>query len=121
MPLPKPIVLVVEDEALLRLSAVDMIETAGFEVLEAANATEAIAILEARHDVCIVFTDIDMPRGMDGMKLAAAIRDRWPPIHLILTSGHVRPPAEALPAASVFFPKPYRETDIIATMRRLAA
>lgn len=82
----RKVVLVVEDEPILRMTAVDMVEDAGFEAVEAADATEAIRILERRLDIRIVFTDIDMPRGIDGMKLAALIRDRWPPIEIILTS-----------------------------------
>jgi CheY-like chemotaxis protein len=81
-------VLVVEDEVLSRLHAVDLVEDAGYTAIEASNADEAIAILEARKDIRIVFTDIDMPGSMDGLKLAHAIRKRWPPIELILTSGH---------------------------------
>jgi CheY-like chemotaxis protein len=115
------VVLVVEDEPLLRMAAVDMIETAGFIVVEAADATQAVEILESRPDIRIVFTDIDMPRGMDGIKLAALIRDRWPPIHIIITSGHLNPPASHLPADSVFFSKPYREMEVLATIRRMAA
>ncbi|UXS01367.1 response regulator [Agrobacterium tumefaciens] len=121
MPMSAPKILVVEDEPLLRMAAVDMIEAEGFEAIEAADATEAIAILETRPDITIVFTDIDMPRGMDGMKLAALIRDRWPPIHLIITSGHMTPARTSLPENSVFFSKPYRERDVIAQMRRMAA
>jgi CheY-like chemotaxis protein len=117
----KPVVLVVEDEPLLRMAAVDMIEAAGFEVVEAADATQAVEILEGRLDITIVFTDIDMPRGMDGMKLAALVRDRWPPIHIIITSGHMTPPTSHLPANSVFFPKPYREMDVVAAIRKMAA
>ena len=116
-----PVVLVVEDEPLLRMAAVDMVEAAGFRALEAADATEAIAILESRLDVGIVFSDIDMPRGMDGLRLAEVIRNRWPPIHLILTSGHVTPPAGKLPAGSAFFPKPYLENDVVAAMRQMTA
>ena len=82
-------VLVVEDELFSRLHAVDLIERAGYAAVEAANADEAIAILEARKDIRIVFTDIDMPGSMDGLKLSHAIRKRWPPIELILTSGLV--------------------------------
>lgn len=118
---PNAVVLVVEDEPLLRLTAVDMVEDAGFEVVSAADATEAVAILEHRPDIRIVFTDIDMPRGMNGMKLAACIRDRWPPIEIILTSGHVKPDTSSLPARSVFFSKPYRERDVVAAMRKFAA
>lgn len=62
-----------------------------------------------------------MPRGMDGLTLAAVIRDKWPPIQIILTSGHVTPTAAQLPRGSVFFSKPYREEDVVATMKRLAA
>src|SRR3954452_14290442 len=85
----RPVVLIVEDEFLLRMNAVDMIAAAGFEAIEAANADEAIAILENRRDITVVFTDIQMPGSMDGLKLARAVRGRWPPIRIIATSGHV--------------------------------
>jgi CheY-like chemotaxis protein len=75
--------------SLLRLLAVGVAEDAGFETIEASNADEAIRILESRKDVRIVFTDIEMPGSMDGLKLAACIRDRWPPVELILTSGQL--------------------------------
>jgi CheY-like chemotaxis protein len=114
-------VLVVEDEPILRMMAVDLVEEAGFEALEATDAIQAISILETRPDIRLVFTDIDMPRGMDGMKLAVLIRDRWPPIELIITSGKLKPRPEDLPARGVFFSKPYPEQDVIATMRRMAA
>jgi CheY-like chemotaxis protein len=100
-------VLVVEDDAFIRMMAVDIIEHAGFETVEAADADRAIEILCARKDIRIVFTDIDMPGLMDGMKLARAIRDRWPPIELILTSGLIRPKSSDLPKRGVFLPKPY--------------
>lgn len=118
---PRPVVLIVEDEPILRMNAVDMVEDAGFEALEAADATEAVRILEARLDIRIVFSDIQMPRGVDGMKLAALIRDRWPPIEIILTSGHVEAPNVDLPARGVFFSKPYDEKHVIAAMRKFAA
>ena len=76
--------LVVEDEPLSRIHALNLVEEAGYVAIEASNADEAISILEARKDIRIVFTDIDMPGSMDGLKLARAIRDRWPPIELIL-------------------------------------
>jgi CheY-like chemotaxis protein len=85
----RPVVLIVEDEFLLRMDAVDMIAGAGFEVVEAANADEAIEILETRGDVTVVFTDIQMPGSMDGLKLARAVRGRWPPIKIVATSGHL--------------------------------
>lgn len=118
---PRPVVLVVEDEPVLRMAAADMVEEAGFEVIEAADATQAVRLLETRPDIRIVFTDIDMPRGLDGMRLAAVIRDRWPPIEIILTSGHRAPSRADLPAGAVFFPKPYREEQVVAEMRRMAA
>ena len=94
----KQVVLVVEDEPLLRMAAVDLVEQAGFEVVEATDATNAVSILETRPDIRIVFTDIDMPRGMDGMKLAALVRDRWPPIEIIIVSGHLEKADVELPA-----------------------
>lgn len=115
------VVLVVEDEPLLRMMAVDVVEAAGFEAVEAADATQAVEILERRPDIRIMFTDIDMPRGMDGVKLAAAVRRRWPPIEIIVTSGHAVPDCSDLPARSVFFSKPYRQDQVVAAMRRLAA
>jgi CheY-like chemotaxis protein len=117
----RTVILIVEDEPLLRMAAVDMVEDAGFEAVEAADATEAVRILETRMDIRIVFTDIDMPRGMDGMKLAACIRDRWPPIMIVLTSGHHHAPDVSMPAHSLFFPKPYRERDVVAAFRRMAS
>lgn len=83
----RPVVLVVEDEPLVRLFASDMIEEAGFEVLQAADATDAIVTLEDRLDVRVVFTDVDMPGGIDGIMLAICIRERWPSIQIIITSG----------------------------------
>ena len=90
----------VEDEALSRMHAVDLVEDAGYTAIEASNADEAISILESRKDIRIVFTDIDMPGSMDGLKLARAIRDRWPPIELILTSGHFHLSVSDIPERS---------------------
>ncbi|MDB5504185.1 MAG: Response regulator receiver protein [Tardiphaga sp.] len=117
----KQIVLVVEDEPLLRLMAVDLVEDAGFQALCAANADEAVVMLEARTDIRMVFTDIDMPGSMDGMKLAAAIRGRWPPIEIIIVSGHRAVDQQDLPERSRFFQKPYNSREIIAAMREMAA
>jgi len=86
----KVTVLVVEDQPLLRLHAVDMIEDAGFTALEAEDADAAVAILMLSEDVHLVFTDIEMPGSMDGIQLAALVRDRWPPMHIIVTSGRAR-------------------------------
>lgn len=113
------IILVVEDEPLLRLAAVDLVEAAGYQAVAAADATEAVAILEERDDIRIVFTDVDMPRGLDGMRLAAIIRDRWPPIKVIVVSGHIQDLGDRIPAETVFFAKPYREEQIVETIRQL--
>ena len=114
-------VLVVEDEFLSRLHAVNLVEEAGYKAVEASNADEAIAILEARKDIRIVFTDVDMPGTMDGLKLAHAIRTRWPPIELIVTSGHFDLSDDHMPERGRFFPKPYGDREIISALRRFAA
>jgi CheY-like chemotaxis protein len=102
-----PVVLIVEDEFLLRMDAVEMITAAGFEVVEAENADQAIEILEARRDITVVFTDIQMPGSMDGLKLARAVRGRWPPIKIVATSGRVNVAETDLPDGGRFLPKPY--------------
>lgn len=114
------VVLVVEDEPMLRIAAVTMLEDAGFETVEAANSAEAIRILESRLDIRLVFTDIDMPNGLDGLELATLIRDRWPPIDIVLTSGHVAPDVATLPARCVFYSKPYRARQVIEALESFA-
>ncbi|AWM03053.1 sensor histidine kinase [Bradyrhizobium amphicarpaeae] len=99
-------VLVVEDEMVLRMRAVDIVEDAGFSAVEAVNADQAISILEARSDISLLFTDIQMPGSMDGLKLAHAVHDRWPAIKIILVSGQVNPSEAERPAESRFFGKP---------------
>jgi two-component sensor histidine kinase/CheY-like chemotaxis protein len=101
-----PNVLVVEDEMVLRMRAVDIVEDAGFTPVEAANADQAIAILESRSDIDLLFTDIQMPGSMDGLKLAHAVHDRWPAIKIILVSGQVKPSDAERPVDSRFFGKP---------------
>jgi CheY-like chemotaxis protein len=115
----RPVVLIVEDEALLRMNAAEMIADAGFEVAEAANADEAIAILEARPNIHVVFTDVQMPGSMDGLKLAGFVRGRWPPIKIVATSGFVRVGEQDLPEGSRFVTKPYMAAEIVATLREL--
>jgi CheY-like chemotaxis protein len=115
----RPVILVVEDDFLIRIGAVEMIETAGFDVIEAANADDAIKILEVRLDITVVFTDIQMPGSMDGLKLAAAIRGRWPPIKIIATSGRVDVKGGDLPEGGRFLPKPYSSVEIVGALREL--
>jgi CheY-like chemotaxis protein len=109
-------VLVVEDEFLSRLHAVNLVEDAGYKAIEASNSEEAIAILEARKDIRIVFTDVDMPGTMDGLKLAHAIRTRWPPVELIVTSGHFNLSDADMPERGRFISKPYRDQDIVSAI-----
>jgi CheY-like chemotaxis protein len=115
----RPVVLVVEDDFLIRIGTVEMIETAEFDVVEAANADEAMEILKARLDIAVVFTDIQMPGSMDGLKLAAAIRERWAPIKIIATSGIVDVRRVDLPEGGRFLPKPYSSAEIVGTLREL--
>jgi two-component system, response regulator PdtaR len=115
----KHLVLVVEDEFLIRMQTVAIIEQAGYNVVESCNADEAIAILEMREDIRIVVTDIEMPGSMDGIKLARAIRDRWPPVELIVTSGRHRVLPDELPLRVKFMPKPYAPEVLITAIRTL--
>jgi CheY-like chemotaxis protein len=117
----RPIVLIVEDEILLRMNAAEMIGESGFDVVEARNADEAIEILEARPDIHVVFTDIQMPGSMDGLKLARFVRGRWPPIKIIATSGFIKVRIGDLPEGSRFLPKPYRPEQIVSALRELIA
>jgi two-component system, response regulator PdtaR len=115
----RPVVLIVEDEALIRMNAIEMIETAGFDVVEATDADHAIAVLEKRNDIHLIFTDIDMPGSMDGLKLAHFVKGRWPPIKIIATSGHAKIEQDALPDGSRFLPKPYSAAAITRVMHDL--
>jgi CheY-like chemotaxis protein len=115
-----PAVLIVEDEPLVRLGAVKIIEDAGFEVIEAADADEAIRILESRGDIRLMFTDVHMPGSMDGLKLAKAVRNRWPPIKVVVTSGRERITEQDLPKGVHFFAKPYSPLEITDALREWA-
>ena len=115
----KAVVLVVEDSTIIRMGAVDLVLSAGYEALEASNADEAIRVLESRADVDLVFTDVQMPGTMDGIKLAHFIRDRWPPVKLIVASGNTILEESSLPAGSRFFAKPYDDHTIRDEMASL--
>jgi two-component system, response regulator PdtaR len=112
-------VLIVEDEFLVRMDAVDSIERAGFMVYEAGNADEAIRTLEAHPNIRVVFTDINMPGSMDGLKLAHYVRRRWPPIKLIITSGHPLPADEDFPEGAGYFGKPYQLEKVARSIREI--
>ncbi len=114
-----PKVLVVEDEMVLRMRAVDMVEDAGFTAIEAVNADEALSILESRSDISLLFSDIQMPGSIDGLKLAHAVHDRWPSIKIILVSGLVKVSDADKPADSRFFGKPLGVKQMIAELQEM--
>jgi CheY-like chemotaxis protein len=115
----KSVVLVVEDETMVRMNAVAVIEESGFEAVAARNADEAIEVLETRSDIQAVFTDVQMPGQMDGLSLAKVIRDRWPPVALLVTSGKRTVVESELPNGGRFLPKPYLPSEIQAVLREL--
>lgn len=117
----RAVVLVVEDSAIIRMAAIELVVSTGYEALEASDADEAIRILESRNDIDLVFTDIQMPGTMDGIKLCQHIRNRWPPIRLIVASGAAILEESSLPAGSTFFSKPYDENAIAHAMAALIA
>jgi two-component sensor histidine kinase/ActR/RegA family two-component response regulator len=116
---PVPNVLIVEDEMILRMRAVDIVEDAGFNPVEAVNADQAISILESRSDISLLFTDIQMPGSIDGLTLAHAVHDRWPSIKIILVSGQVKPSDAERPADSRFFGKPLGVDQMIAELQAM--
>lgn len=118
MPTSKTI-LVVEDEPLVSMALAEDLEAAGYTVLEAADAAAALQILEGHADISLIITDVDMPGSMDGLLLASAVADRWPPIRIIVVSGHRRIEITDIPDGSVFYAKPYRSADILGSMSKL--
>jgi two-component system, response regulator PdtaR len=103
----------------VRLLAVDIVEEAGFIALEAPDADHAVAILESRSDIAVLYTDINMPGSMDGLKLAHAVRNRWPPVKIVMVSGQARLMPSDLPTNAHFFPKPYRASVMVSHLRAL--
>lgn len=117
----KPAILVVEDDTLIRMHGVDILEEAGFRVLEADSADAAVVILSQHDDVRQLFSDIDMPGSMNGLDLARVVHDRWPAIRLLLTSGKHEVPEVAVPAEGTFVPKPWTQEMLIAKINDLLA
>jgi two-component system, response regulator PdtaR len=111
-------ILIVEDEPLLRMVALDMVEEAGFSAYDAGNADEALALLETRDDIGLVFTDINMPGSMDGIALGRLVCERWPWIRLAITSAQPRS-AREMPAGAIFLAKPYRLEPLIEKLHAL--
>ena len=116
---PTPVVLVVEDEMVLRMRAVDIVEDAGFVPIEAVSADEAMQILESRDDISLLFTDIQMPGSMDGLKLAHAAHARWPHIKIVLVSGQIAVTDADKPDESRFFPKPLEIERMVAELQEM--
>ncbi|MDE8652766.1 response regulator [Novosphingobium album (ex Liu et al. 2023)] len=115
------IVLIVEDEHMVRNMAADMFMAYGYHILEASNAADALCVLEARGDIEAVFTDIEMPGPMNGLLLASEVRGRWPQIAVLITSGRLRPSGDMMPVGADFGGKPYRSDDVIRRIEALAS
>lgn len=113
------LVLIVEDEPLVRMLAVSFLEEAGFATLWVGSADEAVALLETRNDIRVVFADVHLPGSMDGLRLAHVIRNRWPPIELVLTSGQAKVRNEDLPERGLFIGKPYVKAELVGMMQSL--
>ena len=109
----RPTILVTEDDELLRLIACELLEDHGYAVVEADNAEEALKVLEKRKDVRVLFTDIQMPPGCDGLELAREVHNRWPKVHLVITSGQVQPTRAEIADDGRFIRKPYRAKDLL--------
>jgi two-component system, response regulator PdtaR len=116
-----PLVLVVEDDFLVRMNAVFLLEEAGFETLQAGTAEEAMGLLETRSDIKVVFTDINMPGSMDGLALGHVVRSRWPAVGLVLTSGYVQVRNEHVPERGLFLGKPYQPAELIRMVGSLVS
>jgi CheY-like chemotaxis protein len=112
-------VLVVEDDVLLRTLAAEVVEEAGFEAVQAADADEAISLLKCHSNIAVLLTDIDMPGSMNGLKLAHAVRNCRPLIKILVVSGQVRPQSSELPSGAGFFAKPYQSAALIEELRML--
>ncbi len=113
------VVLVADDEALLRMNAAEVLEEEGYEVLEASNAAEATQVLEGRPDVRVLFTDIQMPGELDGLDLARHVHERWPEVLLLVTSGRLRLDEADIPDHGRFIAKPYAARELLSELRQL--
>jgi CheY-like chemotaxis protein len=114
-----PTILVAEDDGLLRLMTSELLEINGYTVVEADSAEEALKVMEQRNDVRLLFTDIEMPPGCDGLELARQVHDRWPKVRLVITSGKVRPAPAEIADHGRFIRKPYRANDLLGQIDEL--
>jgi two-component system, response regulator PdtaR len=116
-----PAILIVENEVLVLLLAVSTFSDAGFRVIEANNADDALGLLEADSNVQLLFTDVSMPGKMNGLALAREVHDRWPHIGIMVVSGHSIPEAQDLPTGFRFLPKPYCPESVVRHAYELTA
>lgn len=117
----KPSVLVVDDEAIIRIMLVDLLEDAGMTVYEAGTVDEALQVLEAAPEVRVVLTDIEMPGRLNGIDLAHLTRERWPHIDMLVMSGRTFPAASTLPNGVEFWTKPYSTDRLLTRVRAFTA
>jgi len=115
------VILVVEDEPLVRKLAAAMLEDAGYAVIQADGPRQAMLALEARGEIHLLFTDVQMPGGIDGLELARLVRRRWPRVRVLVTSGQYPVGAEELPVGGRFLSKPYLSTDVLRQVDELLA
>jgi CheY-like chemotaxis protein len=118
---PAPVILIVEDDLFLRMLTVEFVNEAGFETLEACDADQAIAILESNSKITVLFTDVNMPGSMDGLKLARVVSNRWPVIEILIASARVPLRKSDLPPDSRFLRKPYHAAAMIADLHSLVS
>jgi two-component system, response regulator PdtaR len=111
------LILVVDDDVLERMGASAMFSDAGYRVLEAADADEALQFLEENAAIRLIFTDVSMPGSMSGADLARQVAHRWPSVGIIMTSGRPRP--EKLPLSMRFHDKPYAPTAVLRHAREM--
>src|SRR5580658_2260193 len=116
-----PVILIVEDEVLIRLSAVGMLEDAGFRMIEAVNSDQALELLEADSDIQLLFTDVNMPGTIDGLALARQVHDRWPHIGIMVASAKSVPRRDQMPAGTRFELKPYAPETVVRHARELTS
>lgn len=118
VPASRTVVLIVEDEILIRMLLAEALRQADYEVVEAANGEEALSVLHASPDPDVLITDVRMPGAVDGFELAAYVRRSKPRLKVIITSGHAGPDG-AIHLADAFLPKPYQLGALVARVGKL--
>ena len=117
----RAVVLIVEDESLVRMMVIELFEDEGFEVLEATNADEALQVFERRNDVSLLFTDVEMPGSIDGYALARWARIHRPAVKTMIVSGRAMPRAGDVPEGAAFVGKPYDHGDVMRRVQSMMA